>query len=109
MIWWLALGLLAAIFIAGAITCYFWNEIRETIQTWLRKNQLDKSILVDVLVFLDRYATVVRRYIVVRTTIHAKPVLVEEKTMSIHEIDDPEVKRRLEQNHRVLLTMQMLE
>ncbi|MFC4055079.1 hypothetical protein ACFOY4_35780 [Actinomadura syzygii] len=91
-------GLVAAALGAGAAVA-FWDTVRTEVMNWLRARNLDKGALLEAVIVLDRVAVGIRRRVVVRTA--AVPETVSEETLTLDQIDDPQVRALLEQHDQV--------
>lgn len=89
MFWWLAASVAAAL-LAGA----FWDDIREGVAAGLRDFGLNRSVLMDAWIQLDRLVGHVRSRVFVKTK-KGKVIEISERTFSLDEIDDPEIRRVL--------------
>ena len=97
MIDWLVIAAVTAVgsLLGIGIVSLFWNDIRDKVAAWLRRNGLQESILMDAWVKLDSLFTTVRCTIFVKTKTKGVQT-VEEKQLSISEIDDPDVLKELQ-------------
>lgn len=87
--------------LCGAWLVYrFWDDIRDQVAAWLRECGLDKSVLMDAWIVLDRLAVGIRRKIFVETK-QTGEVMISETTFALDKIDDPETRVELEKRGHV--------
>ena len=92
MIWFL---ISAGAAVLGAVCLgIYWTEIRDDVASWLRQRNLNRSLLMDAWVEIDNFLVSVRSRIFVKT--HDRRIeTIEEKVLTLDEIDDPEVREAL--------------
>lgn len=77
------------------LVCHFWQDICQKVAEWLRQHNLDKSILMDAWVKLDRTMVGIRSRIFIRTA-RTGNIMITEENLSLNQIDDSEVRAELE-------------
>ncbi|RKS74315.1 hypothetical protein BZB76_2826 [Actinomadura pelletieri DSM 43383] len=95
---WIVAGLVAAALGAGAVIT-FWDTVRTTVENWLNAHSLNKGALQRAVIVLDKGAVRVRRRIVVQTSY--APQIISEESLSLDQIDVPEVRALLERHDQV--------
>jgi hypothetical protein len=94
----LVAAIIAAVAGAGAAVT-FWDSVRTTIASWLRRHNLDKSALMAAVIRFDRLAVAIRRQIIVTTSRGVE--IISEQHMSINEIDEPRLRALAQQHSQV--------
>ncbi len=80
---------------------YLWNQYRDKIAAWLRENNLERSALMEAVVFFDKVSSYVKTKLQVYTQKTGRRIL-EEKTLTQQEVADlmkkePEIARIISQ------------
>jgi hypothetical protein len=91
--YWLLFALGAALFTAGFVGVY-WQQVANEIASWLRSRGLEKNSLMDAWVQLDRQMTKIRSRVFVKNR-RGEVIQVSVKTLSLEQVDDPEVRALL--------------
>lgn len=99
--WWLIALLAGGAAVATVATVAFWDRIREAVTSWLHRNSLARSVLMDAWVWLDRMISGVRARIFVKRRHHERAACVEEMSLPMSEIDDEDVLYELRRRGRV--------
>jgi hypothetical protein len=82
--------------VGAAIGVSLSTAIQRAVATWLRENGLDKSVLMDAVVALERAGNRVKARVRVQARNHGTKVITMEKTHSIDDIADPQVRAELQ-------------
>lgn len=85
---------------AVVLALVFWEWVVEAITDWLHDHDLQKSALMDAWIHLERVGTRVRTRIFTKKKHSARAVRIEERTVSMDEIDDEDVRRELERRRQ---------
>jgi len=99
---WLVVGLVAAA-LSGGVVITFWNTGRETVLQWLRRHGLDKTVLTEAVILLDRIAVGIRRRIRISTPQSTE--IISEEALTLDQIDDPKIRAWAEQHSHVAIDM----
>jgi uncharacterized protein with ATP-grasp and redox domains len=95
-------------FLGGVVfTTYcvaFLEEISSIVTEWLRRSNLDQSWLMRTVIFLTNVGAGIRRVIVGESK-NSTSHIVEDKTMTREQIDDPEVRAMLEKEGKCILQL----
>jgi hypothetical protein len=81
----------------GLLSVTMQKDIQRRVARWLRQNGLAKSALMDAVVFLDMVGSAIRARVKVTTRSQHTELLTMEKTYSMDQIPDPQVRAALEQ------------
>jgi len=76
------------------------KDVQRQVARWLRENGLANSALMDAVVFLDRVGTRIRASVKVVTRSRRTEILMLERTYSIEQIKDAQLRAALEQRGR---------
>ena len=81
-----------AVLVGGVVlTLVFWEWVVETITDWLHRHNLNKSVLMDAWVRIERFGTRARALVYTKKKGQRRVVKVEERELDMDEIDDEEV------------------
>jgi hypothetical protein len=93
----LVLAGLVATAVAAFYVARFWKNIREQVATWLREQKLEKSILMDAWIQLDKLIGAVKCRLFVKLKSTEETKMISEMTYQLDEIDDFDVLKKLEE------------
>ncbi len=93
----LVLAGLVATAVAAFYLARFWKDIREQVATWLREQKLEKSILIDAWIQLDKIIGAVKCRLFVKLKSTEETKMISETTYTLDEIDDLDVLEELEE------------
>lgn len=81
----------------GLVSVTLQKDIQQRVARWLRQNGLANSALMDAIVFLERVGTAIRATVKVTTRSQRTELLMIERTYSINQIKDTQLRAELEQ------------
>jgi hypothetical protein len=73
------------------------KDVHQRVARWLRQNNLETSALMEAIVLLDQVGTAIRGRVKVVTRSQRTDILTLERTYSIHQIKDAQLRVALEQ------------
>ena len=96
LIFYAAAAAVAAL--SGLASVTLLKDIQQRVARWLRQNGLKDSALMDAVVFLEKVGTAIRAKVKVTTQSQRTELLMIERTYSIDQITDPQLRAELEQH-----------
>jgi hypothetical protein len=81
--------------IAAAIGASLSNDVKQRVASWLRQHGLAKSVLMDVVVLLDKVGSGIKARVRVTARNRTSEVLSIEKTYRYDQIKDPQLRAAL--------------
>jgi hypothetical protein len=73
------------------------KDVQQRVARWLRQNGLENSALMEAIVFLDKVGTAIRVRVKVVTRSQRTEILMLERTYSIHQVKDAQLRAALQQ------------